>query len=176
LNANLLHLLDQNNGLLIGNGGYSYSLNNSQPVKADAFNISSPQTETGNPLVFEGRTPCQELSAILGLNKSAACNKIKWYFILYRDSLTGKPAQFLMGGIGYKIETMTKGTWKIETASNGKTVYRLYTGKWSRSLNLLKGDGNTLFFTGTDERMLVGNENFSYTLNRIKEPYARINN
>ncbi|MBV9987169.1 MAG: hypothetical protein JO301_05790 [Chitinophagaceae bacterium] len=174
LNANVLHLLGPGNNLLIGNGGYSYSLNNVQPVRTDAFNIPSVQTAAGNPLVFEGRTPCQELSALLGLNKGPACNKMKWYFLLYQDSLTGKPSYFLMGGIAYKIETMTRGSWQVETGPNGKAVYRLYCDTWSRPLRLLKGDDNTLFFTGADERMLVGNQDFSYTLNRRKEPYPRI--
>jgi hypothetical protein len=44
--------------------------------------------------------------------------------------------------------------------------------KWVRSLNLLKGDDNILF-VDADGRLLVGNEDFSYTLNRREEEYHR---
>ena len=171
VNANVLHLLDGNSQMLIGNGGYSYALNNIHPVEENGFNIQSEQTSEQNPLVFEGRTPCQDLAALLGLNKGEACNKMKWYFLFYTDSITGKPSFFLMGGIGYKRETMTRGSWQITTEQNGRIIYQLSCDKWSRSLNLLKGDDNILFFIDTNGRLLVGNEDFSYTLNRRKEAY-----
>ena len=171
VNTNVLHFLDDNNQLLIGNGGYSCALNNINPVKADQFNIPAISTHTQSPLVFEGRTPCSDLPALLGLNKSPACNKMKWYFLFYTDTATGKPSYFLMGGMGYRKETMAKGSWKIVTKSKGRIVYQLYSDKWTRPLNLLKGDDNILFFIDSDGHLLVGNENFSYTLNRRKQEY-----
>ena len=173
VNENLLHFLDHNNRMLIGNGGYSYALNNTHPVKTDKANIRSQTASIKSPLVFEGRTPCSDLPALLGLNKSEACNKMKWYFLFYTDSLTGAPSYFLMGGMGYRKETMAKGRWQIVTQQNGRIIYRVYFDKWVRSLDLLKGDDNILFFMDADGRLLVGNEDFSYTLNRRNEPYAR---
>src|ERR1700730_14964127 len=35
INSNLFHLLDENKNLLVGNGGYSYTLNNKLPAKKD---------------------------------------------------------------------------------------------------------------------------------------------
>ena len=66
---------------------------------------------------------------------------------------------------------MTRGSWQITTEQNGRIIYQLSCDKWSRSLNLLKGDDNILFFIDTNGRLLVGNEDYSYTLNRRKEAY-----
>lgn len=173
VNANVLHFLDRNNSMLTGNGGYSYALNSTIPVEDDVVNIHSKHTVLKSPLVYEGRTPCSDLPELLGLKKSAACNKMKWYFLFYTDSLTGKPSYFLMGGMGYRKETMAKGSWQIVTGQNERIVYQLYSDIWAHPLKLLKGDDNILFFIDTNERLLVGNEDFSYTLNRRKEEYPR---
>lgn len=173
LNKNVLHFVDSNNGMLIGNGGYSYALNNKNPIESDDFNFRAHTGIIANPLVFEGRTPCQELSALLGLNKSEACNKMKWYMLLYTDPVTGQPSDFLMGGIGYRKETMSKGTWKIVTGQDGRIVYQISSDKWSRPLNLLKGDDNILFFLDGNGVIFTGNEDFSYTLNRREKEYPR---
>lgn len=173
VNPNVLHFLDHADQMLIGNGGYSYALNSIHPVQMGGFNIRAVGTRVESPLVFEGRTPCQELSALLGLEKSAACNKMKWYFIFYTDSVTGHPSYFLMNGIGHRKETMARGNWQIVTGQNGRIVYQLSSDKWTHALNLLKGDDNILFFIGANEQLLVGNEDFSYTLNRRKEAYPR---
>ncbi|HVG16859.1 MAG TPA: hypothetical protein VM935_17945 [Chitinophagaceae bacterium] len=174
VDANVLHFLDKDKQMLIGNGGYSFALNNTHPVAVKEVNIRSVQTSTESLLVFEGRTPCSDLPGLLGLNKSEACNKMKWYFLLYTDSLTGKPAYFLMGGMGYRKETMAKGEWQIATGENGRIIYRLHFNKWVRPLNLLKGDDNILFFIDSNGQPLVGNEDFSYTLNRKKKEYAPV--
>lgn len=174
VNVNVLHLLDRTNGLLIGNGGWSYTLNSIHPLEVDAFNVRSEPTSIQNPLVFEGRTPCQALSAHLGLNKREVCNKMKWYFLFYADSVTNKPSHFLMNGIGYRIETMTRGRWEIVTGQNGRIIYRLYCDKWIRSLDLQKGEDTILYFIDANGRLMVGNEDFSYALNRRKEVYPRI--
>jgi hypothetical protein len=174
VNANVFHFLDGNNRMLIGNGGYSYALNSTHPIEENKFNILSENKSIKSPLVFEGRTPCRDLHALLGLNKSEACNKMKWYFLFYTDSVTGKPSYFLMGGMGYRKETMAKGRWQIVTEQNGHITYRLYSDKWMRPLNLLKGDDNILFFIDERGRLLVGNEDFSYTLNRRKEEYSPV--
>lgn len=171
VNANVLHFLDRDNRLLAGNGGYSYALNNTQPAEADEINIRPAQTGFSSPLVFEGRTPCRELSILLGLQKSDACNKMKWYFLLYSDPITREPTYFLMGGIGHRKETMERGRWQIFREPNGRTMYRLYADQWSHPLNLLRGDANILFFTDANGHLLVGNEDFSFTLNRREEEY-----
>jgi len=169
INSNLLHLLDKNKTLLVGNGGYSYALNIDTPIKTDQFNLQLKQTPAGNSMVFQGRTPCQELSRLLGQNRSAACDKMKWYIILYMDSVTGQPSYYLNGGMGYRKETMTRGSWEITRGRDGRVIYKLDPEKKTFAVYLLKADDNILFFTDSAGNLLVGNENFSYTLNRTKD-------
>ena len=171
MNSNLLHLADENKKLLVGNGGYSYALNIDGPVKTDQFNTPVVQGTAKSPLVYEGRTPCQELSNLLVLNRREECNKLKWYFILYTDSLTGKPSHYLSNGTAYRKETMAKGKWEIVTGKNGKVTYKLSPEAKTYSIYLLKIDTNILIFTDPEGNLLVGNENFSYTLNRRKREY-----
>jgi hypothetical protein len=174
INSNLLHLLDKNKNLLVGNGGYSYALNSSTPVKNDQFNLPLKKTPMEYLMAFQGRTPCQELSTLLGRETSPACDKMKWYIIFYSDSITGKPSYYIEGGRGYKKETMEKGRWEI-IGKNGRIIYKLDIEKRPYPLYLLKADDNILFFTDAQGNLLVGNENFSYTLNRTKDREAEIN-
>jgi hypothetical protein len=173
INPDLLYLLDDNKNLLVGNGGFSYVLNADKPVRSDQFNFKSKQASRKPSMAFEGRTPCQELSALLGLEKSSACDKLKWYFIFYTDSLTGKPSYYLTGGTAYRKETMARGKWEIMTGKDGRIIYKLNPEKYAYSLYLLKADDNILFFTDAEGRLLVGNRNFSYALNKREREYPR---
>ena len=169
INPNLLHLLDRNKSMLVGNGGYSYTLNLDTPEKTDSFNLSLKQIPFKFSVAFEGRTPCQELAAMMGLNKSPACNKMKWYIIFYVDSVTGKPSYYLKGGMAYKKETMARGRWEILRGKDGREIYKLDPEKQNFAVYLLKADENILLFTDSQGNLLVGNKDFSYTLNRTHE-------
>lgn len=169
INPNLLHLLDNNKALMVGNGGYSYTLNTKSPEKTNQVNLLSRQTPVEFSMAFEGRTPCQELSVLLNLNKSDACDKMKWYIILYIDPVTKKPSYYLKGGRGYRKETMDKDKWEILRGKDGRVIYKLDLAKQKSAIYLLKVDENILLFTDPDGNLLVGNDNFSYTLNKTKE-------
>ena len=168
INSNLLHLLDKKQNLLVGNGGYSYTLNTDSPVKTDQLNISLKQAPLTAEAAFQGRTPCQELSKTMGLNKSAACDKMKWYIIFLVDSITGKPSHYLKGGRAYKRETMANGKWETFTGKDGRIMYKLDPEKNNSSTYLVKVDENILLFTDAEGNLMVGNKDFSYTLNRIR--------
>jgi hypothetical protein len=172
INSNLFHLLNKNRAFLVGNGGYSYVLNSASPAKSDEYNLLQKQPVFTNVMAFEGRTPCQELSKFLGLNKGPACNKMKWYILLYSDSLTRKPTYYLKGGRGYRKETMQKGNWSIVKGKNGALMYILDPEKKNAAVHLLRVDENILLFTDPDGNLLVGNQDFSFALNRTvdKEP------
>ena len=168
INSNLLHLLDQKQNLLVGNGSYSYTLNIDSPVKSDQLNISLKQAPLKAEAAFEGRTPCQELSKMMGLNKTAACDKMKWYIIFVIDPITGKPSHYLKGGRAYKRETMSNGKWETFTGKDGRIMFKLDPEKINASTYLVKVDENILLFTDPEGNLMVGNKNFSYTLNRIR--------
>lgn len=172
INSNLLHLLDKQKKYLVGNGGYSYVLNNMRPVTFAAFQTPAKPAPPNAVMAFEGRTPCQELSRLTGSNKGPACNKLKWFIIFYTDAATGKPAYYLEGGRQYRPETMNKGNWEIITQKDGRVFYRLDPEKKRQAINLLRASENILLFTDPDGNLLIGDEDFSYSLNRSLEREA----
>ena len=168
LNNNLVHLLDKNKTMLTGNGGWSFTLNNNAPVKTDAFNLPTKKEQPEPFMVFEGRTPCTDMSVPFSLRKDPQCQKLKWLLLFYTDPATGKPTYYLSGGMGYKKETMDKGTWEIVQGKNGRLIYKLYHEKRGMNLYLLKAGETILVFTDREGNLLVGNEDFSYTLSKTQ--------
>jgi len=115
--------------------------------------------------VFAGRTPCQQLSKELNMDANPNCAKRKMKIILYQDSITGKPTTYETKGLG---KWTGKGKWIIlqgTPTDPQATVFqiKLDTGT---SLFLLKGDNNVLFILDRNKNFLLGNEKYSYTLNR----------
>jgi len=167
INTNLLHILNADKKLLIGNGGWSYSLNNTVPRATAQYNFTSSPTLIKDSVVLEGRTPCQQLSALLQLHKRPECNKMKWLLVLYLDA-SGQPTNYIIGSRAYKRETTDGGKWKIVQGKDGRIIYQLEHPNNKSTINLLKGDEHVLFFTDAEGNLLAGNEDFSYTLNRRK--------
>src|SRR5205809_1101597 len=58
INTNLLHLLDADNQLLTGNGGWSYTLNNNAAAVSDAVYVNARSTQLEDSITFAGRSPC----------------------------------------------------------------------------------------------------------------------
>jgi hypothetical protein len=118
--------------------------------------------------VFDGRTPCNVLSEYLNEHPHPECFKIKWRLTLFVDSITGKPTSYELIGLTYKREKPRVGNWQILEGTHADTeaiVFEL--SETSRPpLLLQKGDDNILFFLDKDRKLLVGNRDFSYTLNR----------
>jgi hypothetical protein len=71
-----------------------------------------------------------------------------------------------MGGRQYKQETMRRGHWAVERRADGRYVYKLDPEKGETATRLLQADENILLFTDARGNLLVGNENFSYTLSK----------
>lgn len=57
------------------------------------------------------------------------------------------------------------GSWKIIAGKNGRTIYQLNDEDGNGFLYLLKLDEHVLVFTDAKGKLLVGDEDFSYTLN-----------
>ena len=176
---NLLHLLDENNHLMIGNGAWSYTLNRVKPITTSSTNLAthsnpSPRIATDSTTVgnFDGRMPCN--NALLALNQisSSGCNIIKCRLTLFQDPKTHSPTIFVLYTIYVgKGDTRytTTGKWKVTqgTKTDSKAiVYQLAPDKHAGSLTFLKADDNILFFLDKDWNFLVGNNYVSYTLNR----------
>lgn len=180
---NLLHLLDQNKSLAMGNAGWSYTLNRTgdlgrnikQAAGTSQLQLGSPTTyasqiTTDSSMLgrFVGRSPCQDVARELSKVVTPDCIKVKWDLTLYQDPNTLAPTTYKLRGTFFR-ERVREGKWTIvrgtKTSPNA-VVYQLDPAKAQGSLLLLKADSNILFFLDREGNFLVGNANFSYTLNR----------
>ncbi|HLF35330.1 MAG TPA: hypothetical protein VI583_13890, partial [Cyclobacteriaceae bacterium] len=81
INENLYHLLTPELKLMVGNGGWSYTLNRKEP-KVDKIQPSTVfSSESGiafSKLIYAGRAPCNKLADLYDLGVSRECIKLKW--------------------------------------------------------------------------------------------------
>jgi hypothetical protein len=179
LNDNLFHLLTPDNRLMTGNGGWSYTLNRQQLTTIDSDVLPALITssillhDTTAQVIYEGRTPCQELASALGWNVSPSCFKLKWRIILNRDPVNHEPTTYSIRKVVENVlEDDLSGNWKVINGIPGNPetiIYQLDPDNPGKSISLLAGDENIIFFLTSDYKLRVGNADFSFTLNR-KEP------
>ena len=171
ISENLFHILTAQNKLMIGNGGWSYSLNRKVPVDRGEILVSSPMPDDKSlQLVFEGRTPCQEIAtAHPEMNAGPSCFKIKWRLILKRDSITHEPTTCTIRNIVNNQPRDVTGWWTIikGTATNAEAIiYNVQADNLAEPILFLLGDENVLFFLNKDNNPFIGNEDFSFTMNK----------
>jgi hypothetical protein len=164
LNANLLHIVNNDNTLLRGGGGWSYALNNMTPSPSNQFNmIKKQQIVLKDSIAFEGRTPCGVPHII---EPGKLCYKLKWYLVLY-SSKKNEPATYRILGTPYRREDGGKrGNWLVTTSKDGRIIYQLNDENEKPFIYLLQLDQGVLIFTEANGNLLVGDHDFSYTLNR----------
>ena len=163
LNANLLHIVNNDNTLLKGGGGWSYALNNMAPSASNQFNMITKQHIVfKDSIAFEGRTPCGVPYII---EPGKLCYKLKWYLVLYSNK--NEPATYRMLGTPYRRDEGGKrGNWKITSGKDGRVIYQLNDENEKPFIYLLQLDQGVLIFTDANGNLLVGDLDFSYTLNR----------
>ena len=140
VDENLLHVLNSEKMLLIGNGAWSYTLNrmdDQNPLQPTISPDSFPEPPTRPPLppipagssvfgIFDGRTPCHDLIVeVMQTTPFPGCLKIKLRLTLYQDSATNAPGGFLLMG----TSTYREGTWTILHGMDGDTdavIYQLH--------------------------------------------------
>lgn len=181
IEGGLLQLLTAERRLMVGNAGWSYTLNRRDVSAARAPRHMTPLDAGAGPEVpdyrglageFEGRTPCQEISKVLDLAVDAGCTKLKWGLKLLQDPATGRPTTYQLGGTVYRDGELQRATprtgkWSVlRDTSRGALIYRLERDEPGGSLLLMRADENVLFFLDKEGNALVGNRSFSYTLNR----------
>ena len=177
----LLHLLNADQSLAIGNGGQSYTLNRADQAEKPGDSVAAMNAPsvsykiapiaTGAAVfgIFEGRTPCHGISRELKLSQHAGCIKAKWRLTLYQDPVTAAPTTYKVEGSLFR-EKPREGTWRVLPSPAerfGKTLYELSAAKKQPALTLMKGDNNVLFFVNEKCEPMVGHADFSYTLNRV---------
>ena len=178
LNNDLLHVLNRDQTLMVGNAAWSYTLNRTDNRPALVIGEQSPgPTSTRPPLpemppgstilgVFEGRLPCHEI--VFEATRVApfdGCAKIKSRLTLYQDQATGAPTSYLYMG----TSSFREGTWSIvhgTAIDPDVAVYQLHLEGSQEPMSFLKADENHLFLLDENGKLLVGNALFSYTLSR----------
>lgn len=171
----LLHILQPGYRLMVGNGGWSYTLNlinheiqESAPlhtVVPIANILNDPEVQ----IVFDGRTPCNDIAREYNFNTPADCLKLKWRLTLDRDPVTLQPAIYKLQRTDIRNSGVITGSWTIISLSDSTVIYRLDPENPDKSMSILVGDENVLYFLDKDNTLLTGNSDFSYTLNR-KDP------
>lgn len=184
MDHNLIHLVDRDGKLVVGNAGWSYTLNRAggdgrptQPARpfsvfaAKLESLAAPvptATDSAVAGAFVGRSPCREVAAQLNRAAGVDCMKVKWELTLYRDPHRLTPSTYRLRGTFFR-ERAGEGRWAIvrgTKADPAAVVYQLDPDKPQASLSLLKADDNVLLFLDGERNLLVGNADFSYTLNR----------
>jgi hypothetical protein len=163
LNENLLHLVNADNSLLVGTGGWSYTLNNIKPTGSDQISLISSPTILQDSMVFHGRTPCNVPDII---PPGQLCHRLKWYIVLYANTKLNQPDHFKILGTAWRKEGKT-GYWKIIMGKQGRTFYQLNDANGNGFIYLLKLDKHNIAFTDASGNLLVGDEDFSYTLSSV---------
>jgi hypothetical protein len=178
IDDNVLHVLNPDRSLMVGDSGWSYSLNRMERAEkpVDPALDRSPDMSykiaplaTGRTVfgIFEGRSPCTGIAVQLQIPANAACMKAKWRITLYQNPGTLAPTTYRVEGTLYR-PAGSEGNWAL-VRDRGATVYRLTPGSNGPPLYLLEGDDNVLFFLNQKRQPLVGTLDFSYTLNRRME-------
>lgn len=171
INENLFHILTPQSKLMIGNGGWSYSLNRKTTVDSGEILISSPNSEDKSlQLIFDGRTPCQEIATEHPeMKASPSCFKLKWKLVLNRDSVTYLPTTCVIRTIVNNQPRDVTGRWTIVkgTTTNAEAIiYKIHADNLAEPILLFLGDENVLFFLDKDNNPFIGNEDFSFAMNR----------
>ncbi len=131
--------------------------------------------------IFEGRPLCRGIANQLQLATDADCVKLKCELVLYQDPVTFQPTNCTLSIVGggdvikqpgnpYRLKHL-EGKWSVVKgipANPGAEVYRLELPKPGNYIYLLKGDANVLFVLDENKAFMTGNEDFSYTLNRVE--------
>ena len=182
MSNDILHVLNRDKTLMLGNAAWSYTLNrtdNRPPLDMDGPVSSGPEV-TRPPIptmpsgssvlgVYEGRTPCHEVVfEMLKLTPYPNCLKIKSRLTLYQDQATGAPSAYMLMG----TSTIQEGTWTLLQGTKddpGAVVYQIRLDDSQEPVSFLKADDNHLFLLDQDLNLVVGNGLFSYTLSRIEE-------
>jgi hypothetical protein len=131
---------------------------------------------------FVGTTPCdvRSIEFLGGLGTNTPCHSVTWHLTLSTNQQKSMPSTYtLVATYGLpgrndpnQIEegptVRLEGTWEIvgaSAANHRATVYRVH-GQSGRTLSLMRLGKHLLHFLDSDNRLLIGNGGWSFTLNR----------
>ena len=169
LSNSILHILTAEKRLMVGNGGWSYSLGKKDPIAKSVLPSSmsalNMNIENGT-LTFSGRTPCEPVNTEYNMALGESCLKIKWLLRMYIDPVTRRPTSFNLMRTGHR-SSIIEGTWHIENGTApGIIICRLNQRKPHEPMLFWIADGNVMYFLDKSMNIMTGDENFSFVLNR----------
>jgi len=128
---------------------------------------------------YVGTTPCGELPReFLGISRTEPCDKITWQLTVSSDTKTnsyqliatfGLQEQSAPGFVAEGTTLVFAGEVTILTGTKSKPnalIYQIKSEKSGRSLSFVMVNANLLHLLDRDKHLMVGNEFWSYTLNR----------
>ena len=161
LDNNIMHLLNKDGTMMVGNAGWSYTLNSINQVPALEVKLKTKNISFTDSIVFEGRTPCRGIEELMIGKTTSECYKKKWLVCLYKFDVTVGAGMYKIGSsVGAKT-----GRWKLKSSGTGKTVYSLDLNN-GNTLDLLHTDKNIVYILDQKGGIMVGDHDFSYSLNR----------
>lgn len=175
INEHLFHILGTDQKPLVGNGGWSYVLNNSSSgvQVSELKGVESDFKSFGKQdsvITFDGRTPCDQIPRDFNLNISSDCIKLKWRLKLRPHDYSGNTGTFSLNGTfnGHKEVT---GTYRIDKNSQQHRLFLLHLAPSNneKQMSFFIADKNVLYFLNSGMKLFVGDSNFSYALNRIAD-------
>lgn len=174
INDHLFHFLGNDESLLVGNGGWSYVLNNSSGLQVSELEGLKNRFlifgEKDSILIFDGRTPCDQIPGALNLPVSNDCIKLKWRLKLMPGDDSGNTGTYSLKGTFSNHKEVT-GKYSITAHPQQQRLFILQLSPSSkeRKMNFLIVDKSILYFLNSDMKLFVGDSNFSYALNRIAQ-------
>ena len=170
LNENVFHFLNSDGKLMIGTGGWGYSLarkakttSKSELVSRSTSLLDGGESET----VFDGRTPCVDLGRA-DLPFTDGCLKLKWRITLRRDPRTNRPASYMIESTLNRRQSV-EGKWTLVNGTHANPralILQLDPDIADKTISFLVGDENVIFFLNKEEQPLAGNEDFGFALSR----------
>ena len=160
LNHNIMHLLNKDNTMMVGNGGWSYTLNSTDPISTSEIKVTTKNINFTDSIVYEGRTPCRGIEELMIGKTRPECYKKKWLIYLYKPDSEAISGTYKIGSIESR-----NGKWKLKKNNTGKIIYSLDLNN-GNALDLLQTDKNIVYIMDEKGGLMIGDHDFSYSLNR----------
>lgn len=170
IDDNVFHFLSADNKLMIGNGGWGYTLARKQRVVGKSDLVSPSKTllsETASEIIFDGRTPCVDLGRA-DLPFTDGCLKLKWKLTLRRDPNTNRPSSYMIESTLNRRQSV-EGKWTFVNGTHANPralIIELEPDTADKKVSFLVGDENVIFFLSKEHQLLAGNEDFGFSLSR----------
>ncbi len=171
LDSKVFHFLTHDKKLMNGTGGWSYSLARRDQVAGTKRTLQtlskSVMKNDVAEMVFDGRTPCVDLGR-RELPHADGCLKLKWRLRLTRDAASRTIGKYALEST-LNRRRIAEGRWAFVNgtrANPNALLIQLDLDQPHEPISFLVGDENVIFFLDKNERLLAGNEDFGFTLNR----------